>query len=73
MTLTINNQQVSKAVINHATQMARSEVTEVVIFSMMLGEEKKHLVATAAEFDGCDNKDELNVVTRIDRDGNFVD
>jgi hypothetical protein len=73
MTLTINNHNVKKAVINLATQTARTKGVEVVIFGVMRNNVMNYLMATAKEFEGCDNKDELKIVTRVDRDGNFVD
>ncbi len=73
MTMTINQQNVSKAVINHAITIAKEKETEVVIFGSMVGNVTRHLVVTIAEWEACDNTDELNLVTKIDSNGNFVD
>lgn len=74
MTLKLNNHNVSKAVINHAVQMAICGQTKVIIYGMKDGDrETQYLVSTAAEFESCDNKDELIFVTAIDSDGNYVD
>ena len=77
MTMAINNHNVSKSVIHHAVEMAIKGNTNVVIFGAEMpvkdGKETKHLVVTAAEWETCDNKDELSFVTAIDSDGNFVD
>lgn len=73
MTMAINNHNVSKSVINHAVAMAIRCNTTVIVFGAKMGDNVKHLTVTAAEWETCDNKDELIFVTAIDSDGNFVD
>ncbi len=73
MTITINNQNVSKAVLNHATEMARTRQTRVVIFGSKTGDEIQHMVVTERTWENCSNKEELTFVTYIDEQGDFVD
>jgi hypothetical protein len=74
MTVTVNaNQHVSKTVINHATNMAKTRQTEVVIFGSKVANQQKHMVVTKDQWDKCGNKDELEFVTIIDRNGQFID
>lgn len=73
MTVTVNNQSVSKTVISHAVQRAIRDGITVVIYGTEIADTTRHLVATAAQWEACINKDELKFVTKIDKDGNFID
>ena len=74
MTMTINNSNVAKTVLNHAVKMAKDNQITVVIYGSENGKgEMKHMVATQMQWDNCSNKDEITFVTKIDKDGNFVD
>lgn len=77
MTITINNQSVSKTVLNHAVAMAIRDGITVVVFGSEVdngGIKKiKHLVISEKTWNACDNKDELIFVTKINKDGNYID
>ena len=74
MTMVINNQSVKKTVLNFAIKMAKdSQITVVIYGSKTDAGEMRHMVATQMQWDNCSNKDELVFVTKIDKEGNFID
>jgi hypothetical protein len=74
MTMTINNQSVKKTVLNFAIKMARkSQITVVIYGSKTDAGVMNHMVSTQMQWDNCSNKNELVFVTKIDKEGNFID